>query len=165
MGWMGPDGHEGWVVPLFADGAEATGTESGAGLLVRDAAGAEEWRPDVAVVGWSMGCECGWRGRPWTRVRDAALADAGARLLATTDDFHYLSEADEGLLLEEWRPHIAPWTSVEVVEAAAERLAAVGAELDEAVASARRAGASWADIGRAAGMTRQSANERWSTRV
>lgn len=34
--------------------------------------------------------------------------------------------------------------------------------LDQAVASARATGASWTEIGQAAGMTRQSARERWS---
>ena len=38
MRWMGPvaDGqeHEGWVVPVFADGAQGAGTSSARGLLV-----------------------------------------------------------------------------------------------------------------------------------
>ena len=165
MSWQGPGEHEGWVVPLFADGAQAMGTESGKGLLVRNATGAEEWRPDAAVIGWAMGCECSWRGQPWTRVRDAALADPAARLLATRDEYHYLSEADEEQLLNEWRTHVAPWTSLEVVQDAAQRLDAAAAELDTAVAAARKSGATWADVGRAAGMTRQSANERWAART
>lgn len=36
------------------------------------------------------------------------------------------------------------------------------AELDEAVADARRAGLSWNEVGRATGMRRQSAHERWA---
>ncbi|MGW4125786.1 hypothetical protein [Nocardia sp. NPDC004711] len=36
------------------------------------------------------------------------------------------------------------------------------ARLTEAVQQARRQAASWEAIGRAAGMTRQSAHERWS---
>ncbi|TKJ25717.1 hypothetical protein [Blastococcus sp. CCUG 61487] len=38
MGWMGPvmddQEHEGWAVPLFADGAQGAGTTSARGLLV-----------------------------------------------------------------------------------------------------------------------------------
>ena len=38
MGWMGPvvddQEHEGWVVPLFADGAQGDGTSSARGVLV-----------------------------------------------------------------------------------------------------------------------------------
>jgi hypothetical protein len=37
-----------------------------------------------------------------------------------------------------------------------------GSALDRAVNAARAAGASWTDIGRAAGISRQSARERWS---
>jgi hypothetical protein len=37
-----------------------------------------------------------------------------------------------------------------------------GSALDRAVNAARAAGASWTDIGRAAGITRQTARERWS---
>jgi hypothetical protein len=36
------------------------------------------------------------------------------------------------------------------------------AKLDQAVNAARAAGASWTEIGRAAGMTRQNARQRWS---
>ncbi len=42
--------------------------------------------------------------------------------------------------------------------------AAAARGLDEAVRTAVAAGASWADIGRATGMTGQSATERWSDR-
>jgi hypothetical protein len=214
MGWIGPVignvEHEGWVVPLFADGAEGAGTSGSQGVLVarragepgngdrvrltygdgsvvegvwqddvvlRDGGGvhthtrgqvrrevlvqAEEWRPDAAVVGWAAGCECGWRGRPWTRVPSPDLADPGARLLATSGNFYDLDGPDEARVIDEWRSHIAPFTTIEVLEEAAARHAATRGELDEAVRAARAAGASWADIGRATGMTRQSANVRW----
>jgi hypothetical protein len=164
MGWMGPDNHEGWVVPLFADGAEGAGVSSGEGILVT-VAGVDEWRPDAAVIGWVPGCECGWRGRPWTRSPSPVLADPAARLLATSGAYADLDEDDEALVIDEWRQHIAPWTAVEEVEEAAAAYAAAARDLDETVRTARRAGASWAAIGRATGMTRQSANERWTARV
>ncbi len=44
---------------------------------------------------------------------------------------------------------------------AARRLADAAAALDEAASDARRAGASWAQIGDAAGLTRQAAQQRW----
>ena len=38
MGWMGPvvngQAHEGWVVPLFVDGAQGAGTTSARGVLI-----------------------------------------------------------------------------------------------------------------------------------
>jgi hypothetical protein len=39
---------------------------------------------------------------------------------------------------------------------------AAAAALDQAVTKARAAGASWTEVGRAVGITRQSARERWS---
>ena len=217
MGWMGPvvDGqeHEGWVVPLFADGAQGAGTSSARGRLVarrpddgpcdgdrvrltyRDGSTAdgvwqddtlirgdgivhahtsgqvrlevidqaEQWRPDAAVVGWVAGCTCGWRGTPWTRV-PPGLADPAARRLAVTGPWADLEAADENRVRQEWRRHIAGWQALENVEAAAARQAAAARALDEAVGAALTAGASWADIGRAAGMTGRSATERWSAR-
>ncbi|WP_231839574.1 hypothetical protein [Blastococcus saxobsidens] len=66
--------------------------------------------------------------------------------------------------MTEWRCHIAGWQSLEDVEAAAARQAAAARALDQAVQVALAAGASWADIVRAAGMTGRSATERWSGR-
>lgn len=38
MGWMGPvvagRGHEGWVVPMIADGAQGAGASSARGMLM-----------------------------------------------------------------------------------------------------------------------------------
>lgn len=51
--------------------------------------------------------------------------------------------------------------AVSRVVAATENAAAARAALDDAVADARAAGATWEQVGRAAGMTRQSARERW----
>ena len=52
------------------------------------------------------------------------------------------------------QPHHAPAGTAGAAAAAKERLGA-------AVALARHSGASWADIGRSAGMARQSAQQRW----
>jgi hypothetical protein len=50
---------------------------------------------------------------------------------------------------------------LDVGTASAEHQAARDA-LDRAVTKARAAGASWTEVGRAVGITRQSARERWS---
>ena len=100
MGWMGPvvDGqeHEGWVVPLFADGAQGAGTSSADKRLI------------------------------------ARLADdgpcGGDRVRLTYRD----GSTAEGL----WQ--------------------------DGTLIRGGFAGASWADIGWATGMTGRSATERWS---
>lgn len=52
--------------------------------------------------------------------------------------------------------------AVQSVQEAAANLHRDGVALDRAVAAARSAGASWADIGRAVGITRQSAQARWT---
>lgn len=165
MGWLGPVvgnvQHEGWVVPVFADGAEGVGTTSAQGVLV--SMDPEEWRPDAAVIGWRPGCDCGWRGQVWTRVAAPDLADPDSRLLAVTGPWADLEDADETLVIDEWRRHIAPWKGLEAIEDAAAGHAAATRSLNEAVRAAKAAGASWADIGRAAGISRQSAHERWST--
>lgn len=193
LGWLGPVvgnvQHEGWIVPLFADGAEGAGTSSAHGILVGrrprhgSAAGmpapragepgtavlvdGEEWRPDAAVVGWAAACDCGWRGAPWTRVSSGLAADPAARLLHVDGPHADLDEDSDGQrqVIDEWRQHIAPFRNLEQLTAAAERSAAAATELDEAVRTARQSGASWADIGRATAMSRQSANERWSSRL
>lgn len=80
------------------------------------------------------------------------------------DDSHQGSRLDQ-LVIEEWRRHIAPWRSLEELEEATARHAAAVRALDDAARAARDTGALWADIGRATGMTRQSANERWAPRL
>lgn len=168
MGYTGPtvDGvsHEGWVVPLFAGGVEGAGVSGGQGILVRLPDGREEWRPDDEVTGWAAGCECGWRGRPWTRVPVGGLVDRSARLLAMPGKYYDLDNDDEQLVIAEWHEHVAPALAVEAIADAAAEVAAATDRLDAAVRAARTAGASWSDVGRGAGITRQSANERWATR-
>ena len=63
-----------------------------------------------------------------------------------------------------WRSeHLFTAGTLDDVATAAEAVSAARARLDGAVAMARHGGANWADIGRATGMTRQSAQERWRT--
>lgn len=57
--------------------------------------------------------------------------------------------------------HLAPAASLVAVAAAAADIASATDRLNETVAYARASARSWADIGRAAGMSRQAAHERW----
>ena len=125
---------------------------------------AEQWRPAAAVVGWAAGCDCGWRGGPWTRVSSPQAADPAARLPAVDASYADLDDDAKRHVIDDWRRHIAPFQHLEQLTDAAGRSAAAAAELDDAVRTARRSGASWADIGRATAMSRPSANERWSNR-
>ncbi|MGO4591029.1 hypothetical protein [Paenarthrobacter sp. 2TAF44] len=68
----------------------------------------------------------------------------------------------EDAVQEEWLAHIAPSEAILGVEAAAKEHRQAGHRLDKTVAASNAAGASWADIGRAAGISRQAAHERWA---
>ena len=167
MGYIGPVAgdvqHEGWVIPFFADGAESAGSSGSRGILVdfdRD-----EWRPDSEVVGWRAGCDCGWRGSDWARVSKGAPIDARARTINHADQYAYLDDDAERDVIDEWRQHIAPHELLEEVEDANAEYVLAGRRLDALVKGAHAAGASWADIGRAVGITRQSARERWGSRA
>ena len=154
MGWIGPGDHEGWVAPLFADQAIGCGTSSD-GIMVATLTDNGELsydddrtRPASDVIGHVAACACGWRG-PIQRG-------------LPRDEWGYLDDStDENRIIEAWRRHIEPEKHTELVAEAAERYAAAGRDLDDAVREARASGASWADIGRAVGITRQSARERW----
>lgn len=178
MGWLGPVvgnvQHEGYVLPLFADGQEGSGVSSGRGYHVGeyDGTDAGDWRPAEQVTGWRAACECGWRGPDWTR--DSSGTNVDACVVDRTDRVIYLGRAAQWADLDDdaedavifhWRSHIRPWKALEDVGDLAEQAAKIGRELDAAVASARSGGATWADIGRAVGITRQSARERWATKL
>ena len=66
-------------------------------------------------------------------------------------------------IYQEWLSHL-PSPSLADVRAAAGDVHKAEARLNEAVQRARAAGSSWADVGDAAGITRQSAHERWAKR-
>jgi hypothetical protein len=53
-------------------------------------------------------------------------------------------------------------TAVDVVAETAQALGQMSNRLDDAVLAARAAGASWAQIARAVGISRQAATQRWS---
>ena len=74
----------------------------------------------------------------------------------------FVSERVEDAVQDEWMIHIAPSEAILGVEAAAKEHRQAGHRLDKTVEAAKAAGASWADIGRAAGISRQAAHERWA---
>ncbi|MBF6393825.1 hypothetical protein IU443_28255 [Nocardia farcinica] len=170
MSRMTDDGqHEGYVAWMFADGMYgghwsdgpvATNRADGTGLPWA------EWqrRTDAEVTGWRPICEHGgrecWRGQFWTRVTAPGEHDPAQHRIYSEDAF--LDEDDNDLILREWEAHIAPLRGTADVRYAAAEVAEAEARLTAAVAAARKQGASWEAIGRAAGMTRQSAHERWA---
>ena len=119
--------------------------------------------PGNEIIGWRGACECGWQGDMWERVTSPADADFSRRRdYVSPDEFAHASSEVENAIHDEWKTHLAPLDAVAGVEAAAREYNQAGHRLDKTVAAAKAAGASWADIGRAVGISRQSAHERWA---
>lgn len=170
MSWTNEDGeHEGWAAAEFPDGRVST-AQAADGLIVQtpeDAVSAASLAgADVvngrSAVGWRGLCSCGWRGPLHRRVPAASAADPARRLVYWASPTAWAEPAGStsDAIHQEWKAHLPSPTIVGVKAAAAAARKADDA-LDEAVLRARLDGATWAAIGDAAGMTRQSANERW----
>jgi hypothetical protein len=170
MGWFTDysEGHEEWAASIAPDG-RPTGSSTGQGMLVHGITGRYEpdtTRPDYEVVphreiiGWRGQCECGWQGEFRKRVVSPEEADLTQRQahLPLEESAHAPEPVDDAIC-EEWETHIAPLGAIADVKAAAREYAQAGQRLDKTVAAAR---ATWADVGRAIGITRQAAHERWT---
>jgi hypothetical protein len=103
---------------------------------------------------------------------DVATAAAAVQVAAVTE----AGRQADALLGEPPLPGSLEWHAEEGTAAPARRQRAwellqlrigLGAGLDPlpVLVGLRRAGATWEEIGRAAGITRQSAHERWATQV
>lgn len=185
MGYLTEDGrHEGYLVPQFFDGQRGTGTTggdipddhvaTGPGDLAPDGRWITPTRPAGEVTGWVVCCDCAeadgfrsttWIGPTFTRVPSKALEDLAARrVFATDDEVAYATDREdvEAAARDLWRAeHAFSQDALDEVESASRLVADARQRLDAAVAFARHGGATWAEVGRAAGMTRQSAQERW----
>ena len=187
MGWIieeeGLDeDHEGYAAYVAPDGRRAAAS-NGLGILVRrddaDQAARRAWRaghppaqseiedlvPWAELAGWQAACACGWAGTRWDRAETMPDRDVIGELEeaeeARLPDGRLVSEAAEA----EWLEHVNPLRVLGRVSDATQALAAARRDLDLAVMEARaqEPPASWAEIGRAAGMTRQAARERWGS--
>lgn len=183
--------HEASLAPVFEDGAMSGGSTmtDADGVhrpdtsfeVVRTESGGEEHRLSAEVVGWVLVCDCYGRemshgrherwidSQRWLRVPSRSLEDlARFRIFATDQEAPEPEERDEveEAVLSRWRrEHLTPLDVDDEIRAAMSARRAADAQLDAAVARARKVGRSWAKIGAAAGMTAQSANERWRDRV
>lgn len=156
MGWVLEETteHEGWPASVLTDGRPAT--DSTAGYVLAG----DERVPGDRVAGFQVRCACGWSGAYWTRV-DPGQQDSSARRIHTPDGFDPPAEVEDSMHAE-WLRHVAPAQAATAIAAAAGDHAATRTALDAAVRAGRAAGVSWADVGAAAGMSRQSAHERWA---
>lgn len=165
MGWVTDEGkHEGYVGAEVPDGRLAATYSS---------AGVEVWNPETNtfdkfanddVVAWVVTCEeCGWRGSRWERVAEPEKADWAAKrvYLLPGEVWGWAPESVDEAGYREWEQHLRPFVALDQLKDAARAAADTRRRLDDAVAAARAAGASWTDVGRATGMSRQSAHERW----
>lgn len=174
MGWAVEtrDGlHEGHVALLAPDG-RASGSSNGQGIFLRNPRWTYDSKeepfdilvPWSEVAGWRVQCECGWRGTAWLRGEgvspdDPAEEDVYPEHMLLPDG-RSLEEAGH----EEWKRHVQPLAAAEVVRTAAHAVREAEEALAEAVAAARAGNppATWDQIGRAVGITRQSAHDRWA---
>ncbi|GAA2842527.1 hypothetical protein [Kribbella solani] len=183
MGWAfegeGLEDHEGYAVFVTVDGRES-GSSSADGLWI--------WRPDAQVraaaawaegrspgdedvselvaweqlAGWQAACTCGWRGERWDRDATVQGEDGGYH----PDDAFLPDGRDvEDVAHDAWIEHMAPYRRLGRVKDAAAAAVLSRQALDEAVRDAKTGGATWADIGEAAGMSRQAAHTRWGSYV
>jgi hypothetical protein len=120
--------------------------------------------PWSAVKTWQGVCECGWRGNrvdAWDVQHPAWTDGAGREYPAhsTRDCPEEIAEKLRQHWIVEHADKLAGLGQLRQLIAERERL---DATIDQAAATAIASGASWADLGRAAGMTRQGAMNRWA---
>lgn len=119
--------------------------------------------PSSATLVWRGICNCGWRGKLlWLEAGLADANDTGSTGSGTSEASRSI---DDGIH-EEWRDHLpAPGLNAAAALAALEMTAdeyrQARRHLETKVAEARAAGASWAQIGPAAGISRKAAYKRW----
>ncbi|AFR51420.1 hypothetical protein KTR9_4961 (plasmid) [Gordonia sp. KTR9] len=174
--------HEAALVAVFEDGAVSHGSTMVEGVdyetvetgRYRDE---DRRRPSAEIVGWLLTCDCARRSSSavsswtdpvqWARVPSVSLEDLTSHRVFAPDtdlDVNVRREVAEAAQAVWRREHLDPIDVDYEIRTAADARKNADAQLDAAVAKARRLGRSWADIGAAAGMTRQSANERWKGR-
>lgn len=189
MSWADDDGvHEGYVLPEFIDGRRGNGTWSGSvpdDHVILDVEYVGEpgaitqerytTRPAAEVVGWRVMCDCRANTRSsaitntWTsdlivRVPSKSLDDETlGRLFVPDEDMIGVDDTYFEMFTAIWRrEHVDGESALNAITQARRAVTAAERDLDDAVEEARSAGESWEAIGRAAGITRQSAHSRWA---
>ena len=103
------------------------------------------------VTGWRSACQCGWRGTQFYLRSDWP-----------NNDYALAPEQVEQHCKAEWERHLRTDLPVLAIHDLAQQIADVQHDLADAVCAARATGVSWAVIADAAGITHQSARDRWS---
>ncbi len=168
MGWFADaGGHEGWVANVLADG-RISASSTGTGVIVHEqtdadiAAGYEVRRyspstsidvivPWSQVAAWRIVCVCGW---------------AGSEMPAYGDENGWRDcpeDVEDGVFFPEWQAHVAPFEALDQLGDLAGQARVIERQLSDKVQLARTAGASWSQIGREVGLSKQGAQQRWTT--
>jgi hypothetical protein len=103
------------------------------------------------VIGWRSACQCGWQGTQFHLRSEWAVTEYG--LAPDEVEQHCMAE---------WERHLRVALPLLAVHDLSQQIAHAQAELADAVAAVRADGVSWTVIGEAAGVTAESAQERWS---
>jgi hypothetical protein len=135
-------------------------------------------RPAGEVIGWRVVCNCYAAGDTtptkrwfsqhlWKRVPSPVRHDPHAfRIYAADDDLLDVISGDVNMAAHDvwFNEHIDEVDGEAAIKAALAAIRAAEDQLDQAVVRARQKRLSWARIGAAAGMSAQSAHERWAKR-
>ena len=172
MGWIrdGAYDHEGWVANVLADGRVAGGSTAG-GVIVHEltgddiVAGREVRRyqgsdyldvivPWDQVATWRLTCQCGWTGseRPAQTAPDSPID--GYR------DYDAFPDIEDAFA-SEWSAHVAPCVALHDLKQLLAEQRSIESRIEDTVRLARQGGASWSQLGRAAGLSKQGAQQRW----
>ncbi|MDP9093100.1 MAG: hypothetical protein M3N95_09220 [Actinomycetota bacterium] len=167
MGWIrdGAYDHEGWVANVLADGRVA-GSSTGGGVIVHELAGDDVVGREVRrypntehvdivvpwdqVAMWRVTCQCGWTGSERPAVTDTKYGTRDCP--ESLEDFWAAPE---------WDDHVAPFAALADLEQLVDQLRDVETTIEDKVRLARAGGASWSQVGRAAGLSKQGAQQRW----
>src|SRR6476659_3861947 len=150
MGWNSEVyGHAGWVGDVVADGRVSTGSSNGLGVFVATPDGGREHLPWGQVVAWRAMCECGWTG-PSVPAQNNEYGNRACP-----------DEIVDSLMIPAWNEHVRPFEAVLELERVCAELDRLTGAAEDLVRAARGGGVSWVQIGRAAGLTRQGAQQRW----
>lgn len=151
------DSHEGYAATIVAGGLEVISYVS-EGMQLKDGT----YVADSDTFGWRTQCTCGWKAPlMFERVADPS-AKLGVRQVFDPKGGEAPAEISN-LCRTEWLDHIRPEMDLAEVRQAAQDHRLSAERLDAAVAKARGHGASWSDVGKAVGIARQTAHERWKT--
>lgn len=173
MGWIrdGAHDHEGWVANVLADG-RVSGSSSGGGVIVHelladDLAAEREVRrypnpdhpgsthvevvvPWDQVATWRLSCQCGWTGLEQPAATETQYGTRDCP-----------EEIADRVFAPAWDAHVAPFVALADLEQILDQARDLEQRAGEKVELARAGGASWAQVGRAAGLSKQGAQQRW----